>query len=706
MAVAGTALSEQHARPSRRRILTLPSRLLNRTTLLVRFTLVSLSVTVLISVGFSWLLSRRMIDQALDDAATEAAKGVTTLLTPLVTPEDFGSPTAARVAAWRQRAARVVGGMDIVRVKIWDAHGQVIYSDDQKLIGRSYPLEDQDELREALEGHVAKELSSLAKSENVDERTYGRLLEIYVPVVLPSSPRVVGAYEIYRNFTPLQVRIAAIKQLVWGGSIVAFGLLYASLFVVVSSASRQLSRLASFPQLHPNPVIETDLAGNVTYLNPAGVRLFPDIRRVGLHHPMLSDLKSVIADLPTATERSFVREIKVDDITYQQVVSYIQASGLVRIYALDVTEQKRAQEEIQRQLQRLSALRAIHLAIAGSLDLRVTLSVVLDQVTTQLHVDAADILLLNSETRTLEYAAGRGFRTTALQHSRLRLGQGHAGRAADERRLIVVPSLQEDPGDFARAPLLATEGFVPYYAAPLIAKGQVRGVLEVFHRARPNADQQWLDFLEALAGQAAIAIDDSMLFMDLERANSDLTRAYDATLEGWARALDLREKETERHSERVTELALRLARAVGMRGDELVHVRRGALLHDIGKIAIPDSILLKPGPLTEEEWKIMRRHPVYAYELLAPIPYLRPALDIPYCHHEKWNGTGYPRGLRGDQVPLAARIFAVADVWDGLRSDRPYRAAWADEKARHFILEQAGEHFDPEVVQTFSSLGL
>jgi putative two-component system response regulator len=193
--------------------------------------------------------------------------------------------------------------------------------------------------------------------------------------------------------------------------------------------------------------------------------------------------------------------------------------------------------------------------------------------------------------------------------------------------------------------------------------------------------------------------------IELEAANLQLQEAYEATLEGWVRALDLRDKETEGHTQRVTQAAIRLARAVGMEERDLVEVRRGALLHDIGKIGVPDRILLKPGPLTEEEWQIMRLHPSYAYEMLSPISYLRHALDIPYCHHEKWDGTGYPRGLRAEQIPLAARLFAVVDVWDALAHDRPYRAGWPEERVREYILERAGTHFDAQAVRAFVDLG-
>lgn len=361
----------------------------------------------------------------------------------------------------------------------------------------------------------------------------------------------------------------------------------------------------------------------------------------------------------------------------------------------------RLHEEASRRLEYMQALRTIDTAIRAGLDLRITLNILLDKATSQLGVDAAAVLLLNRHTQTLEYAAGRGFRTQALQYPRLRLGDGCASQAALERRLVRAPDLAQAMNGLGRAPLLPDEGFVAYFALPLIAKGQVKGVLEVFHRTSLDPDEEWLNFLEALAGQAAIAIDNARLFEDLQRTNVELSIAYNSTLEGWTRALELRDVETEGHSRRVAEMTLRLARARGMSDAELVYVRWGALLHDVGKMAIPDSILLKPGSPTDEEWDIIRRHPVYAYEMLSPITYLRPALDIPYSHHEKWDGTGYPQGLRGEQIPLAARIFAVVDVYDALRSDRPYREAWPEEKAIEYSREQAGQHFDPAVVEAF-----
>ncbi|HYP18794.1 MAG TPA: PAS domain S-box protein [Chloroflexia bacterium] len=391
------------------------------------------------------------------------------------------------------------------------------------------------------------------------------------------------------------------------------------------------------------------------------------------------------------------------DVEVSTNLIYHAGRHVVCVSTHDMTERKRHEERIKRQLERVAALRNIDTAITASLDLRITLSIILDQVTAQLKVDAADVLLLNGRTQMLEYGAGRGFRTGGISQSQLRLGEGYAGKAALQRHIFRLDELSET-GDLLRAPLIVGEDFVTYFAVPLLAKGQIKGVLEIFHRSKLTPDGEWLDFLETLAGQAAIAIDNATLFDELQQSNLELALAYDITREGCSRALDLRDKETEGHTQRVTEMTARLARYMGVSDSEMAHVRRGALLHDIGKLGIPDSVLLKPGPLTDEEWEVMRLHPVYAYQWLSSIEYLRPALDIPYCHHEKWDGSGYPRGLKGEQIPRAARIFAIVDVWDALRSDRPYRPAWSEEKVRDHLRALSGTHFDPEVVSAFLSL--
>jgi len=365
-----------------------------------------------------------------------------------------------------------------------------------------------------------------------------------------------------------------------------------------------------------------------------------------------------------------------------------------------LVEREEAQRQTQRQVERLKALRSIDIAISSNLDLRLTLHVILTQVCTHLHVDAADVLLLNEESKTLEQIAGRGFRSDGLDIPPIRLGEGYTGQAVERHDAPEVVEIAKT-SDLGHDRLIAEEGFVSYAVDALVVKGQVKGALEIFHRSELATGAEWLSFFETLAGQTAIAVDNATLFEDLQRSNAELSRAYDRTLEGWSQALDLRDQETQGHSQRVTEMTLRLARKVGVPEADLVHIRRGALLHDIGKMGVPDSVLLKPGPLTDDEWKIMRQHPIYAYMLLSPIDFLHPALDIPYCHHEKWDGTGYPRQLQDEQIPLSARIFAVIDVWDALSSNRPYRKAMPTEVVYAHLREQSGKHFDPQVVSAF-----
>ena len=357
--------------------------------------------------------------------------------------------------------------------------------------------------------------------------------------------------------------------------------------------------------------------------------------------------------------------------------------------------------ETERRLRQVHALRSVDLAISASLDLRVILNILLDQVMSQLKVDAVDVLLFSPNAYELEVAVSRGFRMSRITHQRVLLSEAPTSQVIGERKLILFDDLNLSGGSYSRAPLWSMEGFIAYAGYPLLAKGQVKGVLELYHRHPFTPDAEWREFLEALAGQAAIAIENTSLFEQLQNSNDELVLAYDTTLEGWTRALDMRESTAAGHSTRVTELTLRIARAVGVREDDFIHLRRGALLHDIGTMAISDRILDKPNPLTLDEWETIRKHPIYAYQLLSPINYLHPALDIPCYHHERWNGSGYPEGLVGEQIPLAARIFAVVDVWDALLTERPFRSAWSEEQAIEYILEQAGKLFDPIIVQAF-----
>ncbi len=354
------------------------------------------------------------------------------------------------------------------------------------------------------------------------------------------------------------------------------------------------------------------------------------------------------------------------------------------VVSIDVSDRKRAEVAVKQQLARLQSLRAIDLAILGTTDLALSLKTVLDEAKARLHADAGYIHLFEADTRVLSLASRVGELGTGDENP-IRLGEGVTGRAAIERRTVSEP---------------APRGGV-VFAAPLIAKGALAGVLSLSFSDTVEPDADWMEFFETVAGQGAMAIDAAKMFQEAQRSMQNLHDAYDTTIEGWSRALDLRDKETEGHTQRVTEMTVRLARMAGFSEAELVHIKRGALLHDIGKMGVPDHILLKPDKLTDEEWVHMKKHPTFAYELLKPIEYLRDALDIPYCHHEKWDGSGYPRGMKGEEIPLAARLFAVVDIWDAIRSDRPYRQGWDEARSLDYIRSVSGTHLDPAVVDLF-----
>jgi PAS domain S-box-containing protein len=396
-----------------------------------------------------------------------------------------------------------------------------------------------------------------------------------------------------------------------------------------------------------------------------------------------------VLDIVVEKERQIVEEINL-----LTILSEITGNAIHRAQLY---------EQSQRQVRRLTSLRDIDSAIASSFDLRLTLNILMDQTVSHLNVDAVNIGLYHPELQSLTYLTGVGFTIPSPTRPQVRMGEGLAGQILVKQQTCHITNLQSAP-EAINEVIVKREGFVTYIGIPLIVKGQIKGVFEVFHRSPLTPTPDWMEFLHTLAGQAAIAIDSSQLFENLQRSNQELIQAYDTTLEGWARALELRDRETEGHTRRVTELTMRLARYIGVNDNEMVSIYRGVLLHDIGKMGVPDHILKKAGKLTEEEWAEMRRHPVYAYNLLSPISFLRGVLDIPYCHHEHWDGSGYPRGLRGEQIPLAARIFSVVDNWDALLSDRPYRKAWPLEKVKTYLRESAGTLLDPRIVEIFLSM--
>ena len=429
-------------------------------------------------------------------------------------------------------------------------------------------------------------------------------------------------------------------------------------------------------------------------------------------HPIDEFLPAEVASKIKYAIQECIKNDRVASIEYKQsnpdkeywfeahLVPFEEANAIVIIR--DISERVRNAEQMQCQLRRLAALHSIDAAITASFDLKVTLAVILRQIINQMGADAADILVLNPNTHMLEYAAGQGFQTKKAQRLPLMIGQGFAGKAALERRTISIPDLGNQPHNSIFVFDLIQEKFANYYAVPLIAKGQVIGVLETYHRSLLQPDDDWLDFLGTIAGQTAVAIDSASLFQDLQRTKGELNLAYDAAIESWAQVLELSNRESETHAARVVELTLKLAHSMGIAERDLIHFRRGALLHDLGNLGVPESILNKPSALDEAELKIIQSHPQLAYQLLSSVNYLAPALDIPHYHHERWDGSGYPDGLCEEQIPFPARVFAVVDVYDAMTSARPYRQAWSHQAAMEYLQLSSGKLFDPGVVKAFS----
>lgn len=467
----------------------------------------------------------------------------------------------------------------------------------------------------------------------------------------------------------------------------------------------------------PVGVIERDTDLRVLVWNPAAERIFGFSREEAVGRrtidlivppPARPEVEQLWRDISAGraearvTQESITKDGRTILCEWHHTALADSSGKVVGFASLvqDVTERHEAERRIQKQLDRLASLRKIDSAITGSLDLRLVLGVLLDQVTSRLGVDAAGVLLYRPQARVFEYAAGRGFRTRAIEESRVRPGEGVAGGIALQRRILLVPDLRAEQS-FTRAGLLAGEGFHSYAGAPLIAKGEIRGILEVYHRTRLDPEPDWLPFLETIADLAAIAIDNASMFEGLQSAHADLALTFDATLEALAGAADVREGRADGHTPRAAEASVILGERLGVPEAELVHIRRGALLHDVGGIFIPDAAHGGTGPLTDEGQKEVRSHPTMVPEIFAGVAELRAAMAIPSGHHERWDGTGYPRGLAGEQIPLPARVFAVADAWEAMRLGQPGGPALPTAEARARLRRQAGAQLDPQVVEAF-----
>ena len=351
----------------------------------------------------------------------------------------------------------------------------------------------------------------------------------------------------------------------------------------------------------------------------------------------------------------------------------------------------------------LSTLLEVSSALASTLDLSEVLQLAIESTTDVVDLDTGAIYILENENLYL------GATTPPLPDQfpdELRYAQLRDHPHIREVVTQQIPVYLEDAREATLSPaertVVVARQLVSILYFPLALKEKAIGafIIGTTHKIRKFTRQE-IDLCNILSYQVSLAVANAQLYTKTQQAIVDLTHAYDATLEGWSRILDMRDHVTDAHTHRVADLTVALARKMGIPESELGDIRRGALLHDIGKVGIPDAILQKPDVLTDAEWEIMQTHTELAYQFLSHIRYLAPALDIPFCHHEKWNGTGYPRKLMGEEIPLSARIFAVVDVYDALTSDRPYRKAWKREDALTYIQEQSGKHFFPEAVEAF-----
>ncbi len=336
-------------------------------------------------------------------------------------------------------------------------------------------------------------------------------------------------------------------------------------------------------------------------------------------------------------------------------------------------------------------------AVTSSLDVEEVLQTILIALKEVTPYDSTSVLLLEGDQ--VRIRAAKGLPAPAMALNQLFPANNPLLREIQRSvKAVIVEDAQRDNRFEKWAGADNIHGWI---GVPLIARGQIIGYITLDSYRVGAFNEKDAELAQTFAHQAAVAIDNAHLFTRLQETNEELSKAYDTTLEGWGKALELRDKETQGHTVRVTEMTIRLAQRIGLREPELTHVRRGVQVHDIGKMGVPDNILHKKTPLTKKEWAILREHPRYAFELLYPISYLRPSLDIAYCHHERWDGVGYPRGLKGKEIPLAARIFAVVDVWDALTSNRAYRKAWPRKRVIKHIRDEAGKHFDPQIVESF-----
>jgi len=426
-----------------------------------------------------------------------------------------------------------------------------------------------------------------------------------------------------------------------------------------------------------------------------------DVRQVKGYYPGWEEALSELV-VPLIVEQDVIGAIDLQNAnSFAFDENDERLMSLFALRAALLLDHVRLIEQTEERNRRLRTLHVIETSITSTLDLRSTLNTLVEQIQVRLNVDAASVLLLNQDLQVLEYVAGRGFHYSRLEQIRIRVGEEISGHAALEQEIVFIPDLTR-PGPVLRlSERIAGESFISAFAIPLVAKGKLYGVLELFYRRSIQNDLEWSEYLETLGRQVAMAIDSISMFDQLQQTLMVQQTALDSTIESWALILEKRGLEPEGHAKRLTEKTLELAQFMGIVDSKLMDIYRGVLLHDVGKLLIPEAILLKPSALNEDEWNLICQHPTHAFELLSKIDPLKTALQIPYCHHENWDGNGYPRGIKGEQIPVEARIFQVIETWDLMTVDLPYRKASCQEDVLEYIRSDSGRKFDSQVVDNF-----
>ena len=498
------------------------------------------------------------------------------------------------------------------------------------------------------------------------------------------------------------------------------------LYVLVSDVSEQrraeleLRLLSTALEAAHNGIVLTDAEGVIQWVNPAFSAMtgYSHAEAVGSTPQELSAgfageefyrqlWRTLDAGQPWQGELQIRRKDGTVYTEEQAITPVRDGSGRIRHFIAikqDVTEKRAVREALELRAQQQAALAELGQAALSDDDLSSLMQRAVDDVAEVLGVEFVNVLYLAPGRDMFVLEAGRGWREGVVGHLEVSADTATMAAYVIDRAGPVISADIPAETRFPPPALLLDHGVRGSVAVPIEYGRETFGILGAHSSAPGERDPTDVAFMQGVANVLAASLRHRRFADALRESNRQLRSAYDATIEGWAQALDLRDHETEGHTRRVTDLSVALGRALGFGERDIETLRRGAMLHDIGKMGVPDAILHKAGPLTDEEWAIMRTHPTLAKEMLGRIGFLGDAVEVPYCHHERWDGSGYPRGLAGEEIPLSARVFAVVDVYDALTSDRPYRAAWAPEKALEYIEREAGTHFDPAVVRAFAEM--